>query len=540
MIEPEDYAGPASCEKCHKERFAAWQGHPHRRMNQDASPESVRGDFSGIKIPYAGGTVAFATEGATYTMALERGAVVRKYRITRSVGSRFMQFYVGVETQGPEPASASVYKEEQKLPFGYWFKLKRWLPVSYFDPVGPETKPDGSPAYDPYDSPRVHFWRQNCMLCHNTIPYLERLALPDGLDGFPEIEHQLAVQPLLADLGKVIDLAPRADEPASVKLRIQPKNLLVLGVSCEACHFGAKEHVRSEGNVATSYLPESPLVRWVTRKEKKPVASDTKSAQVMNGICAQCHCATVTRFPNGAGTWNSREALDMIGGACASKIRCIDCHDPHKNDGQEGLATSAAHVEVCTKCHAELRDPAAAKAHAHHDAKDASCLDCHMPRMTQGLEEVVRTHRISSPTDVRMLEKGSGNACNLCHLDKPIGWTLDQLRSQYGKDVAPTTSWSAFYGEKLERPVGLAWLHGADPSMRLVAMSAYARSPLGKAAVREVIAQLDDPVAVNRVFGTFALSRILGREVGVDEFDVTAPQAQRAPRIEGLLAHAGN
>jgi hypothetical protein len=135
-----------------------------------------------------------------------------------------------------------------------------------------------------------------------------------------------------------------------------------------------------------------------------------------------------------------------------------------------------------------------------------------------------------------MLEKGSGNACNLCHLDKPIGWTLDAFRAQFGKDIAPTASWSAFYGEKLEKPVGLAWLAGADPSMRLVATQAYARSPLGAGVLRELIEALDDPVGVNRVFGTFAVGRAIGKPLTRDDFDVTAPPRVRKKMIETLLA----
>lgn len=532
-IARDDYVGAESCRECHEAKLATWEAHPHRRMNQDVSPATMKGDFSGVTIAYSTGTVTFSRGPEGYLMTLEKaGKLFRKYVVTRVVGSRFMQFYIGRELVGPEPAGHKAYSEEHKLGFGYWFKRKEWLPVSYFDPVGAETKPDGTPAYDPFESPRVHIWRQNCMLCHNTVPWLYRLALPDGLEGFPQLEHQLAAAPLLAEISRTIDLAPHPDDPVSVKGRIHPENLVTLGISCEACHFGCKEHVKTNGNAPTSYLPQSPFVRWVERDSKKPVVSDTKDARVMNGVCAQCHCATVTLYPNGAGTWNSREATDMIGGACASKIRCTDCHDPHRNDGHEGLPTSHAHVAVCTKCHEKYKDASLARAHSKHES--VTCLDCHMPRMTQGLEEVVRTHRISSPTDVRMLENGSGNACNLCHLDEPIGWTLDRLREQYGKAIAPTTSWSAFYGEKLEKPVGIAWLEGKDPSMRLVATQAYARSPLGKGALKELVRELEDPIAVNRVFDTFAIGRIIGRELSREEFDVTAPASERKARVAWL------
>jgi hypothetical protein len=367
------------------------------------------------------------------------------------------------------------------------------------------------------------------MICHNTLPYLYRFALPDGLEGFPELGRQIALEPLLADLAGTMGVK------TNVKEHLDPKNLVTMGISCEACHFGCADHVKSDGNAPTSYLPQSPWIRWVGKKDAKLVASSTTDPRVMNGVCAQCHCATITRFPNGAGTWNSREALDMIEGACASKIRCIDCHDPHTNDGAEGAPVVARHINSCKKCHDKFATPESEKAHSKH-GESVTCLDCHMPRMTQGLEEVVRTHRISSPTDVRMLEKGSGNSCNLCHLDKPITWTLEQLEKQYSKKIAPTPAWNAFYGEKLEKPVGLAWLKGADPSMRLVATQAYAREArLGAAAMSDLIDELDDPIAVNRVFDTFAIGRLAATgDLSRADFDVTAPTAERRKKIETL------
>ena len=46
---------------------------------------------------------------------------------------------------------------------------------------------------------------------------------------------------------------------------------------------------------------------------------------------------------------------------------------------------------------------------------------------------------------------------------------------------------------------------------------------------------LDDPVAVNRVFATFAVERTRGRALGVEEFDVAAKPVVRAKQVEALL-----
>jgi hypothetical protein len=50
-----------------------------------------------------------------------------------------------------------------------------------------------------------------------------------------------------------------------------------------------------------------------------------------------------------------------------------------------------------------------------------------------------------------------------------------------------------------------------------------------------LIRALDDPMAVNRVFGTFVIERIRGRTIPVSEFDATAPVALRSKQIEAML-----
>jgi hypothetical protein len=159
-----------------------------------------------------------------------------------------------------------------------------------------------------------------------------------------------------------------------------------------------------------------------------------------------------------------------------------------------------------------------------------------MPRLTQGLEEVVRTHHISAPTDARMLAAGQPNACNLCHLDRSLRWTVDALREGWGVQLAPDDAWAAAYEGGLDAPVGPAWLRSGSQATRLVATQAYGRSPLGRAALDDLLSALDDPVPVNRVFATFAVERVTGQPIGPDVFDVTAPPEVRARQLEALRA----
>ena len=91
-----DYAGPASCEECHKDQYDAWLKHPHRFMNAIATRETVHGDFSErANMTYLGGTFSFYHKDDQYFMELVRGEIRRTYSVERTIGSRFLQYYVG-------------------------------------------------------------------------------------------------------------------------------------------------------------------------------------------------------------------------------------------------------------------------------------------------------------------------------------------------------------------------------------------------------------------------------------------------------------
>src|SRR5213075_1815192 len=160
-----------------------------------------------------------------------------------------------------------------------------------------------------------------------------------------------------------------------------------------------------------------------------------------------------------------------------------------------------------------------------------TCLDCHMPKLVMGIDHVVRTHRISSPTNAALLSAAAPNACNLCHLDRSIAWTTDELRR--GHDVAlDPRGWSA-YGD-LDRPVGEVWLASPEPAIRLLATAAYARSPLAKYALSQIAAGLADPLPHLRAWAMFALEDALGRKLAPSEYDPRAPASVRTRQLRAL------
>ena len=525
----EDYVGPERCRDCHLQKYNQWRTHPHSRMTANANEQSVLGDFSGKTIEYDGGTVVFDHAEGRFTMTLSRGWQSHRFEVTRTIGSRFQQMYIGVLVSGP-PAAAPLIEAgtEVKLPFAFSLVRKTWLPYTYLEGDGPRPEYTDSgertPDDDMYDPRGFGAWVRTCIWCHNTYPYAKRLE-NRWLLGFPEQDIALSSE--------------KADPPSRPRRppRLTLPELVTVGISCESCHFGGREHARAERQI--HFYPTSDAIRFDGATPER-VKTPRGSAYIVNSICRQCHTAHSTRYPNGASIDNSAEARDLTQGACASQIRCIDCHNPHLPGPTVGAAPDREeHIEACLTCHDRYRAAGAAAAHTGH-ARDSgvTCLDCHMPKIVNGLAAVVRTHQISSPTDPRMFAAGAPNACNLCHLDRSVTWTVAALDRQWGVKLQPDESWKPGYGGSLEGPTGIAWLRHPYPIVRRAAVDAYART-LGKAALPQLIPMLNDPYAANRMLALGAIERILGRTLTEDEYSLIAPLAVRRRQAEALAAAVG-
>ena len=530
-IEHTDYVGPEKCGECHSQQYEMWREHSHSRMNAAATEDTVVGDFSGARVRYGDIETRFERRDGSFQMSMHRGTKpLRAYRVTKTVGSRFIQMYIGIQTQGPEPANHPVYQNEIKLPFGYWVKRKGWFPEHYFDSdFPPEYQKDGSFS-NRLDDPSLRTeYNTNCIFCHNTYAYEKRLAQNDPRRaGFP-----------LHDMILVGGRPTMAVSKIDGKQQLKEQELVTLGISCESCHFGCREHAENEAN--PSFLPVGTGLRFSKTMDRLDGGA-RYNPYVVNSICSQCHSARVSLYPNGAGTWNSAESIDQSLSACAQEIMCTDCHNPHQaGPAPNDQPDSPVHIGACIKCHDSYRDANFALAHSAHPASAGlTCLDCHMPRMVQGLDDVIRTHKIGNPLNPDMVAVGAPNACNLCHLDKSIAWSVQQLKRHWGKTIEPSKYWPRFYGKRFDVPVGEVWLKHEAPIVRLVAADAYARTPVAGIDASQMISILQDDWAVNRMFGLFAIERLLERSVSEDEYTTMAAPLVRSKQVDLLRETIGN
>jgi hypothetical protein len=148
-----------------------------------------------------------------------------------------------------------------------------------------------------------------------------------------------------------------------------------------------------------------------------------------------------------------------------------------------------------------------------------------MPFTSYGLLKSMRSHRISVPDVAATVATGRPNACNLCHLDKSLGWTARWLEKFYGTS-APAL-------DEDQQQVASALLLGltGDAGQRALIAWALAWQPARRASqlgsattLLEIL--MDDPYDAVR----YIAGRSLGQRSGsAPSFDWVQRPEQRAP-----------
>ncbi|MFP6768806.1 MAG: hypothetical protein VB859_11580, partial [Planctomycetaceae bacterium] len=156
---------------------------------------------------------------------------------------------------------------------------------------------------------------------------------------------------------------------------------------------------------------------------------------------------------------------------------------------------------------------------------------CHMPRITEGLQQVIRTHTIHSPTKPEPIEANQLNACNLCHTARPIRWTLEHLDDWYGKTFSQTEIRENY--PQADSAMGTQWLDSSHESVRLVAFDALARTR-AKWALPRMLDSLDDPFLINRQFAARSLEDWLGLSLADAGYRFVMTPEERRPVIDRL------
>lgn len=545
-----DYAGTRACARCHEAEVASWLRSPMHNMTRDAQQAEVKGPFDGTIFRLRDDSARLESSGSdrfvTITSKKHGGGI---YRLTRVIGGHHREDYAGVPVAAVKEGAPALGdpSEEYVLPVSFLLAERTLRYKGYSVMVKARDSLKAGPI-----------WNQTCIFCHNTVPYMSTVLgalagaggyqgevldplLPARMRATYAVTSTEAMRGLLeqemARLGAPASRPTLRHAVATTRSRFRAGHLVEVGIGCESCHLGAAEHVADPARLP-SFDPVSPgfEVRLPGQGGRAPT---------LNRVCARCHQVLFSgydptweggsrrRSPGGSHI-NSGEARDMMLGACASKLTCVDCHDPHAHDGTAALRALSPEREdaLCTRCHKALASTDALRAHSHHDTgrEGARCLSCHMPRKNMGLDGTLsRYHRVGSPTDPAKVLLDRPLECALCHADKDVRSLVETMEGWWNKRFE-RGALEKLYGS-LDANVALATAARGKPHEQAVAFEL-----LGKARVRSAVPllaeQLTHPYPIVRGYAKRALEAIHGgalpAAVDIDAEDaVIVEQARR-------------
>jgi hypothetical protein len=419
-----------------------------------------------------------------------------RQQVVMTTGSHHFQGYWFETGNGTEIAL---------FPMMYKIAEQRWLPFGSL-----VLAPPNNTQYDSGGE-----WNELCILCHSTH------GQPRVVDGQP-VDSRVAE----------------------------------FGIACEACHGPGAEHVRANQN------PIRRLALRLGDDADETIVNPARLPPVRSAqVCGQCHAVQAladperwlregesyrpgdelfstriqahaddpalqeTRFwPDGRVRVGGREYSGILESACfaSGELTCRSCHRMHQEPDDPRPAEEWADDQLgvgmrgdaaCLGCHAELGVAAAQQEHTHHDpaSPGSRCYACHMPHSAFGLHKATRSHHIEIPTASETVETGRPNACNLCHLDRTLAWTAEQLEQWYGMPQ-PELS-------ERDRNVatGVLWVLAGDANQRALAGWHMGYGPAQRASGTDwmtpyLVHLIRDPYDVNRAVGVNALRTLPGFE----------------------------
>lgn len=508
----EDYAGTKSCAQCHATHVASWLKSPMHNMTRiatDAATE-IKGPFDGTVFRLKDDTATLETiDGVRYMTIESKQFGDGRWKVTRVIGGHHREDYVGTTGSG----------EERVLPVTYVFATKslRYKGYSVMVKERPGLKA-GS------------VWSETCIFCHNTPPHLSTVlgAIAGRIGGYQgEVVDPLLPASKRATYRVTDQSAYRAavdaeltrigangasDAISATRTHFKSEHLVEVGIGCEACHLGSAEHVKDPAK-KPSFEPRSSFYEVKTKTDLR--------AERINRVCARCHQVLFSgydptweggsrrRNPGGSHI-NSGEARDMMLGACATKLSCVECHEPHARDATAALKAldASAQDALCTRCHDRYASADALRAHSHHDPAGAGarCIECHMPRKNMSLDgDLSRYHRIGSPTDPERVLLDRPLECALCHADKSVE-TLVSTMEKWWKKSFERGALAAQYGS-LDVNVMRATAERGKPHEQAVAFYVLGQAK-DRAAAPILKAQSEHPYPLVRGYAERALENM--------------------------------
>ena len=554
-VTEDDYVSSETCRSCHPSQYETWHGSFHRTMTQVATPESVRADFDGVVVDAAPGRpMRLERRGDEFWAEFDdpgwEGDPRARPRITRQVvmitGSHHQNIYW--YSTGHERAL-------NVLPAVYLLGEERWTPRNAVVLAPPG---QGVAMLDGH-------WNAVCIDCHTThgktrfdTPFRSEPIRDQSVDttvaelGIAcEACHGPAAAHVAANrnpLRRYALHAGGAPDPSIVEpTRLDPQRSSQV---CGQCHSiwefpdSAGERAASAGGLPFRPGDELRETRFVAQPRV-----NGRSPAMRDLIAADPDFVRGSFWPDGLVRVSGREYNGLIDSPCFTDaaapertLSCFSCHTMHKTPEDPRTVAEWADTHqvsagmdgnaACAQCHEGVAaDPGAHTNHAPASA-GSRCYNCHMPYTSYGLLRAIRSHTITSPSVRESVEIGRPNACNLCHLDRSLAWSADQLRDWYGQSPPDLRA------EERSVAASVLWLLRGDAGQRALAAWSYGWEPAQEASgtswmVPYLGELLGDPYDAVRFIAARSLRTISGFETL--QYDFTGGRDARIEAAVGAL-----
>lgn len=407
------YSGSASCRTCHPDHHESWRRTYHRTMTQEATPETVVGDFGGVAYIYGGVTSRFLREGDHFVIeTLDGQGRLRKQRVARTVGSRRVQQYLTREGD-----------RYVRLPVAWDIEAGRWfhLTSGFLDPDGTD-----------FNRHRA-LWDANCVFCHNVKArpgydwerarfdtQVAELGIGCEACHGPGDEH--VARNHWPQRRYYLHYTDDADPTIVNPERLPPLQRIQV---CGHCHGQRMpqpmERIREFLSQGDPYTAGDDLSRYTT-----PLSRDTH----LPGVDV-----SLRFWKDGTPRLSAYEyqGLLMSRDFQEGGLTCQHCHSMHGGDPKGMIEPVMRGPAACQSCHPAIVERAAEHSRHAEGSAGTDCYACHMPKVTYGVMTVHRTHRIQVPEPERAWRHEMPEACTLCHTDRSAEWAARTLREQQGR-----------------------------------------------------------------------------------------------------------
>lgn len=552
QLAEDGFTSSSACRACHPGQYASWKASYHRTMTQVVSPGAVRANFDGVTVPDVHGRpMHLAVRGGRHWATFDdpdwdgRGSAPPRIEreVVMTTGSHHQQIYWYTTGQG---------RLLGQLPGVYLIDEARWIPrrMAVLHPPG-----------DPVFSETGH-WNSVCIACHTTNGK-PRSSSPLGAEPLASqvvdsttVEHGIACEschgPAEAHVAAnrsplrryALHLSGRPDPSVVQPTRLDPKKSSQV---CGQCH-GIWEFYDAAGErrANTSGLPFRPGDDLSASRFVAQPTQNGSSATMQALLAEDTGFVRDSFWPDGTVRVSGREYNGLIESPCftratdpARTLGCASCHTLHQKPDDPRPATEWANDQLgagmasnaaCATCHPSIAKDVSQHSRHAEGSTGSSCYNCHMPYTTYGLLKTIRSHTVGSPSVAETTNAGRPNACNLCHVDKTLRWTSQQLERWYGHAPAALS-----VDQERVSSMALMALEG-DAGQRVIAAEAFRWAPAqqvaGTAWMAPLVAQLlDDSYDAVRFSAGRTLRSLPGFETLSYDF-VAGPQARRQRQLQ--------